>query len=104
MNVYSDSPHTNVNFLSDKALNISNLLYIEGDFNVRDAKQDFLHPVASQALKNLADSYSLVHFIPALSVPTHYLDIQGHAYTVIDLIFLYMSCAQVSYCIKPDLR
>jgi len=55
-------------------------------------------------LKNLADSYSLVYSIPALSVSTHYLDIQGHAHIVIDLIFLCMSCAQVFYCIKPDLR
>ena len=40
MNVYSDSFHTTVDFLSNKALNISNLLYIEEDFNVRDTKWD----------------------------------------------------------------
>jgi len=40
INVYSDSFHTTVDFLSNKALNISNLLYIEEDFNVRDTKWD----------------------------------------------------------------
>ena len=42
---------------------------------------------------DLAESYSLVHSIPALSVPTHYLDISSHANSVIDLIFLGISCA-----------
>ena len=42
--------------------------------------------------------------ILVLSVPTHYLDISGHANSVIDLIFLGMSCTQVTHCIEPDLR
>ena len=33
-----------------------------------------------------------------------YSDISGHANSVIDLIFLGMSCAQVTHCIEPDLR
>ena len=35
MNVYSDSFHNAMNFLSNKALNIH---YMEDDFNIRDAK------------------------------------------------------------------
>ena len=53
---------------------------------------------------DLAESYSLVCSIPALSVPTHYSDISGHTNSVIDLIFLGMNCAQVIHHIKPDLR
>ena len=53
---------------------------------------------------DLAESYDLVHSIPVLSVPTHYSDISSHANLVIDLIFLGMSCAQVTHCIEPDLR
>jgi len=78
-----------------------------GDFNIRDAEWDpsvSSYPAAGQALMDLADSYSLVHSIPALSVPTHYSDISSHANSVIDLIFLGMSCAQVTHCIEPDLR
>ena len=63
-----------------------------------------LYPIASQILENLANSYSLVYFVPVLSVPTYYLDIQNYANTVIDLIYLDISCAQVSYYIEPDLR
>ena len=35
MNVYSNSLHTAVNFLSNKDLNIPNLLCMGGDFNIR---------------------------------------------------------------------
>ena len=38
MNIYSDDLHTAVDFLSNAALNIPHLLYIGGDFNVRDAE------------------------------------------------------------------
>ena len=78
-----------------------------GDFNVRDAEWDSSissHPAASQALMDLAEFYSLVHSILVLSVSTHYSDISGHANSVIDLIFLDMSCAQVTHHIEPDLR
>ena len=110
MNIYSDSLHTTVDFLFNKALyilNLPNLLYMGGDFNVRNAEWDLSvssHPVASQALRDLADFYGLACSILVLPVPTQYLDIQGHANTVIDLIFLSMSYIQVSHCIEPDLR
>ena len=96
MNVYSDDLHTAVNFLSRKALNIPNLLYMGGDFNIRDTEWDpsvSSHPAAGQSLRNLADSYSLVHSLPVLSVSTHYSDISSHANSVIDLIFLDINCA-----------
>ena len=107
MNVYSDDLHTAVDFLPNTAPNIPHLLYMGGDFNVRDAEWNpsvSSHPAAGQALMDLAKSYSLVYSIPALSVPTHYSDISGHANSVIDLIFLGMSCAQVTHCTEPDLR
>ena len=91
MNVYSDDLHTAVDFLSREALNIPNLLYMGGDFNIRDAEWDSSvssHPAAGQSLRDLADSYSLVHSLPVLSVPIYYSDISGHANSVIDLIFL----------------
>jgi len=109
MNIYSNSLYTAVDFLSNKALNIPNLLYMEEDFNIRDTDTEWdlsvsSYLVASQALRNLANSYGLVYSIPVLSVPTYYLDIQGHANTVIDLIFLGITYTQVSYYIKPNLR
>ena len=107
MNVYSDDLYTAVDFLSREALNIPNLLYIGGDFNIRDAEWDTSvssHPAAGQSLRDLADSYSLVRSLPALSVPTHYSDISGHANSVIDLIFLGINYVQVTHHIESNLR
>ena len=107
MNVYSDDLHTAVNFLSREALNIPNLLYMGRDFNIRGAEWDpsvSSHPAAGQSLRDLADSYSLVHSLPVLSIPTHYSDISSHANSVIDLIFLGINCAQITHHIEPDLR
>ena len=78
-----------------------------GNFNIRDAEWDssvLLHSAAGQFLRDLADSYSLVRSLPALSVTTHYLDISSHANSVINLIFLDINCAQVIHHIEPDLR
>jgi len=95
-NVYSNDLYTAVNFLSREALNIPNLLYMGGDFNIRDAEWDpFVssYPATGQSLRDLEDYYSLVHSLLVLSVPTHYSDISGHANSVIDLIFLGINCA-----------
>ena len=107
INVYSDDLHTAVNFLTKEALNIPNLLYMGRDFNIRDAEWDpsiSLHSATGQFLRDLADSYNLVCFPPAFSVPTHYSNISGYANSVIDLIFLGMSYAQVTYHIEPDFK
>jgi len=107
MNVYSDDCHSAIKFMLDQIIDIPNLLYMGGDFNIRDAKWDLsvsLHPAADQALMDLADSLGLVRSLPELPVPTHYSDTNGHANSVIDLIFLGMSCAQVLHRIEPNLR
>ena len=107
MNVYSDDCHSAIKFMLDQIIDIPNLLYMGGDFNIRDAEWDpsvSSHPAASQTLVNLADSLDLVRSFPELPVPTHYSDTDGHANSVIDLIFLGMSCAQVLHHIEPDLR
>jgi len=107
MNVYSDDRHSAVKFMLDQIIDIPNLLYMGGDFNIRDAEWDLsvsLYPVADQALVDLADSLSLVCLLPELPVPAHYSDTNSYANSVIDLIFLGMSCAQVLHRIKPDLR
>ena len=38
MNVYSDDCHSAVKFILDQIIDIPNLLYINGDFNIRDAE------------------------------------------------------------------
>ena len=63
-----------------------------------------LYSITDQALRNLVDSYSLMYSILVLSFSTHYLNIQDHTNTVIDLLFLDISYSQVFYCIEPNLR
>ena len=107
MNVYSDNRHSAVKFMLDQIIDIPNLLYMGGDFNIRDVEWDLSvssHPAASQALVDLADSLGLVRSLPELPVPTHYSDTDSHANSVIDLIFLGISCAHVLHHIEPDLR
>ena len=45
-----------------------------------------------------------MYSLPVLSVSTYYSDISSHANLVINLIFLGINCAQVTYHIEPDLR
>jgi len=40
MNVYSDSSHTALKYLKDTEVNLSNLLIMTGDFNIRDSYWD----------------------------------------------------------------
>jgi len=38
MNVYSDNCHLAIKFMLDQAIDIPNLLYMGGDFNIRDVE------------------------------------------------------------------
>ena len=40
MNIYSDDRHSAVKFILDQIIDIPNLLYMGGDFNIRDAEWD----------------------------------------------------------------
>ena len=86
MNVYSDNHHSAIKFMLDQIIDIPNLLYMSGDFNIRDAEWDLSvssHPAAGQALVDLADSLGLMCLLPELPVPTHYSDTDSHANSVI---------------------
>jgi len=51
MNVYLDDWQSAVKFMLDQVINIPNLLYMGGDFNIRDAEWDLfvsVHPAAGQ--------------------------------------------------------
>ena len=96
MNIYSDDCQSAIKFILDQVIDISNLLYMDGDFNIRDTEWNlsvFAHSAAGQALIDLVDSFGLVYSLPALSVPIHCPDTDGHTNSVIDLIFLGMSAS-----------
>ena len=107
MNVYSDDHQSAVKFMLDQVIDIPNLLYMDGDFNIRDAEWNpfvSAYPAAGQALIDLTDSLGLMCSLPTLPVPMHYSDTEGHANSVIDLIFLGMSASQILHCIESNLR
>ena len=62
MNVYSDSFHSALKYLKDTEVNISNMLIMTGDFNIRDSLWDLSFPYHSSISDNLiiiADSFNL---------------------------------------------
>ena len=91
MNVYSDSSHSALKYLKDTEVNITNLLIITGNFNIRDSlwNPSFPHHLSiSNDLIIIADSLNLELSLPTNSIPTRYSDMDGESNLVIDLMFL----------------
>jgi len=62
LNIYSDSLHSTLKYSKDIEVNISNLLIMTGDFNIRDNIWDLSfshHSVISDDLMTIADSFNL---------------------------------------------
>jgi len=91
MNIYSDSSHTALKYLKNAEVNISNLLIMTGDFNIRDNIWDSSfphHSSFSDDLMIIANSFNLELLFPTNCVPTRYLDSDTRSNSVIDLMFL----------------
>ena len=91
MNIYSDLSHTALKYLKGAEVNISNLLIMTSDFNIRDSIWDSSFPHHSSFSNDLiiiADSFNLKLLFPTNHVPTRYLDSDMRLNSVINLIFL----------------
>ena len=91
MNIYSDLSHTALKYLKNAEVNISNLLIMTGDFNIRDSIWDSSFPHHSSFSNNLmiiTDSFNLKLLFPTNHVLTRYLDSDMRLNSVINLIFL----------------
>ena len=106
MNVYSDSFHSALNYLKDTEINVSNMLIMTGDFNIRDSLWDPSFPHHSSISDNLiiiADSFNLDLSTLINLMPTRYSDTDGKSNSVIDLIFLHSRSTKLNnYLIHPD--
>ena len=94
MNVYSDSFHTVLKYLKDTEVNLSNLLIMAGNFNIRDSFWDLAFPHHSHLYDDLlivADSFNLELLHPTNNVPTRYLDSDSGSNSTINLMLLLSS-------------
>ena len=106
MNIYSDSSYSTLKYFKDTKMNITNLLIMTGNFNIRDSiwNPSFPHhSVISDDLIILTDSYNLDLSIPTHQVPTKYSNMTGKVNLVIDLMFLQSGLMELNnHSIHPD--
>ena len=100
INIYSDSSHSVLKYLKDVEVNISNLLIMIGDFNIRDSIWDPSYPhhsSSSDDLMIIADFFNLELLFPTNHVPTRYLDSDIGSNSVIDLMFLWSESTEINH-------
>ena len=91
MNVYSDSSHTALKYLKNTEINLSNLLIMAGDFNIRDSFWDSAFPhhfYLCDDLLIVVDSFNLELSCSTNNVPTKYSDSDCGSNSIIDLMFI----------------
>ena len=93
-------------YLKDTEVNISNVLLMTGDFNIRDSLWDPTFPFHSSISDDLimiADSFDLSLSSPTNPGPTRFSDTTGESNLVIDLMFLCHRSAELdNHSILPD--
>ena len=106
LNIYSHSSHSALKYLKDTEVNISNVLFMTGDFNIRDSLWDHsfpYHSPISDDLIMIADSFDLALSYPTNPDPTRFSDMAGESNSVIDLMFLWYGSAELDkHFILPD--
>ena len=95
-------------YLKDTEVNISNVLLLTGDFNIRDSLWDSsfpFHSSISDDLIMIADSFDLSLSTPSNPGPTRFSDTIGESNSVIDLIFLRHGSVKLdNHSILPNCR
>jgi len=91
INIYSDSSQSALKYLKNTKVNLSNVLIMAGDFNIRDSFWDLnfpYHSSHSDTLFEIADSFQIKLSKPVKFSPTRFADNAWDSNLVLDLIFL----------------
>ena len=106
INVYSNSSQLVLKYLKDTEVNISNVIIMTGDFNIRDSiwNSNFLfHSCYSDSLFDIADPFSLNISKPIENVPIRFSDNDNNANSVLNLVFIHPSFPEFNHhIIYPD--
>jgi len=100
LNIYSDSSHLALKYLKDTEVNISHVLLMTDDFNIRDSLWDLsfpFHSLISNDLIMIADSFDLALSSPTNPGPTRFSDTAGKSNLVIDLMFLQCGSVELDH-------
>ena len=91
MNVYSDSSHSALKYFKNTEVNVSNMLIITGNFNIRDSLWDPSFPYhfsISDDLIIIANSFNLDLLTLINPMSTRYSNTNSESNSVVDLMFL----------------
>ena len=91
INIYSVNQQNTLKYLEDIEVNLSNVLIMIGNFNIRDNNWNSLYShylLYVNTLREIADLFDLELFTPINQVLMRYLDNLNNFNSVIDLMFL----------------
>jgi len=92
INIYSNSSQSALKYLKNTEVNLTNVLIMTGNFNIRNSIWDlyFLHHSSySDTLFEITDSFQIELSKPIKFSPTRFTDNAWNSNSVLDLIFLY---------------
>ena len=108
INIYSDNQQSTLKYPKDIEVNLSNVLIMTGDFNIKNNNWDLLYPhhsIYTNTLREIANSFNLGLSIPINQVSTKYTDNPNKSNSVIDLMFLWINSEKINtYLILLDLQ
>jgi len=99
INIYSDNQQSTLKYLKNIEVNLSNVLIMTGNFNIKDNNWDLSYPhhsIHTDTFREIANSFNLGLSMPINQVPTKYTDNLNESNSVIDLMFLWINSEKIN--------